>query len=144
VEFKSIVGSFGNNLNNRVEEALGNATDLLKAYREGAFPVSPPPWLGYLILMEEAPQSTKAVRVAEPHFPVRDEFRAASYEKRCLLLCQKLVRERLYDAACFLMSDRTRGRKGVFREPAPDLSFRSFVASLLGRAAEYALRRPRR
>src|SRR5439155_6457154 len=28
VEFKSQVGSFGNNFNNRTEEALGNATDL--------------------------------------------------------------------------------------------------------------------
>jgi len=38
VEFKSQVGpSFGNNFNNRVEEALGNATDLRTAYREGVF-----------------------------------------------------------------------------------------------------------
>jgi hypothetical protein len=37
VEFKSHTGSFGNNVNNRVEEALGNATDLWTAYREGAF-----------------------------------------------------------------------------------------------------------
>ena len=38
IEFKSHVGpSFGNNFNNRVEEALGSATDVLTAYREGAF-----------------------------------------------------------------------------------------------------------
>ena len=43
VEFKSQVGSFGNNFNNRVEEALGNATDLHTAYREGAFKPSPAP-----------------------------------------------------------------------------------------------------
>jgi hypothetical protein len=37
VEFTSHVGpSFGNNFNNRVEEALGNATDLWTAFREGA------------------------------------------------------------------------------------------------------------
>ena len=42
IEFKSHVGpSFGNNFNNRVEEALGNATDLNTAYREGAFSPSP-------------------------------------------------------------------------------------------------------
>ena len=36
IEFKSQVGpSFGNNFNNRVEEALGSATDLWKAFREG-------------------------------------------------------------------------------------------------------------
>jgi hypothetical protein len=33
-------------LNNRAEEALGNATDILTAYREGVFDVSPRPWLG--------------------------------------------------------------------------------------------------
>ena len=35
VEVKSQVGSFGNNFNNRVEEALGNATDFWAGYREG-------------------------------------------------------------------------------------------------------------
>lgn len=38
IEFKSQVGpSFGNNTNNRAEEAIGNAVDLWTAYREGAF-----------------------------------------------------------------------------------------------------------
>jgi len=47
IEFKAQVGpSFGNNFNNRTEEALGNATDLWAAYREGAFKPSQRPWLG--------------------------------------------------------------------------------------------------
>src|SRR3989344_2601155 len=37
LEFKSQVGSFGNNFNNRTEEAIGTAHDLWTAYREGAF-----------------------------------------------------------------------------------------------------------
>jgi hypothetical protein len=38
IEFKSQIGpSFGNNLNNRAEEAIGSATDLWDAYGEGAF-----------------------------------------------------------------------------------------------------------
>jgi hypothetical protein len=38
IEIKSQVGpSFGNNFNNRVEEALGNACDIWTAYREGIF-----------------------------------------------------------------------------------------------------------
>lgn len=56
VEFKAQVGpSFGNNYNNRTEEALGNATDYWAAFREGAFRGSPRPWLGYLMLLEDAP-----------------------------------------------------------------------------------------
>jgi hypothetical protein len=44
IEFKAQVGpSFGNNFNNRTEEALGNATDLWAAYREGAFKPSERP-----------------------------------------------------------------------------------------------------
>ena len=49
IEFKSQVGSFGNNYNNRTEEAIGSACDLWAAYREGAFKPSARPWLGYLI-----------------------------------------------------------------------------------------------
>jgi hypothetical protein len=135
IEFKSQVGpSFGNNYNNRTEEALGSATDLWTAYREGTFASSPRPWLGYFMLLEEAPHSVSPVGVAEPHFSVREEFRGASYANRCELFCQKLVRERLYDAACFLMSEKAGGLKGRFREPSPELSFGTFVASLLGRA----------
>ena len=47
IEFKSQVGSFGNNFNNRTEEALGSAADLWAAYREGAFKPSTRPWLGF-------------------------------------------------------------------------------------------------
>ena len=40
IEFKSQVGSFGNNFNNRTEEALGSASDLWAAYGKG--PSNPP------------------------------------------------------------------------------------------------------
>lgn len=50
IEFKSQIGpSFGNNFNNRTEEALGSATDIWAAYREGAFKPSARPFLGYLM-----------------------------------------------------------------------------------------------
>jgi hypothetical protein len=71
VEFKSQVGpSFGNNFNNRVEEAVGNATDLNTAFREGAFRTSARPWIGYLMLRESTERSLSAVRTKESHFPV--------------------------------------------------------------------------
>ena len=40
VELKSQVGSFGNNFNNRTEEALGSAVDLWTAFRKKGFPQS--------------------------------------------------------------------------------------------------------
>jgi hypothetical protein len=96
IEFKSQIGpSFGNNYNNRTEEALGSATDLWAAYREGAFKPSARPWLGYLMLLEETPRSMKPVRAKEPHFKVFPEFKNASYSKRYDILLTKLLRERL-------------------------------------------------
>ncbi len=38
------------------------------------------------MLLEEASGSTRPVSVAEPHFPVFDEFRDASYAKRYEML----------------------------------------------------------
>ena len=133
IELKSHVGSFGNNYNNRTEEAIGSATDLWAAYREGAFKLSAKPWLGYLILLQDAPGSTRPVKPREPHFEVFSEFKQASYANRYELLLTKLVRERLYDAACFMMSDAANGRKGDYREPAPELTFENFYSSLLAR-----------
>ena len=135
IEFKSQIGpSFGNNYNNRTEEALGSASDLWAAYREGAFEPSTRPWLGYLMLLEQTSGSMNPVRAREPHFKVFPEFKNASYAKRYEILLTKLVRERLYDSACFLMSDAVIGAKGGYREPAPELSFQNFISSLLGHA----------
>lgn len=139
VEFKSQVGpSFGNNFNNRTEEALGNATDLWAAYREGAFQPSERPWLGYFMILEDATGSTTPVRVKEPHFKTFPEFQNASYADRYGLLLTKLVRDRLYDAGCLVLSSRKTGLKGEYSEPNPELSFRNFVTSLLGRAIAVA------
>jgi hypothetical protein len=138
IEFKSQVGSFGNNFNNRVEEALGNATDLHTAYREGAFAPSPAPWLGYMMLLEHCPKSTAPVGFSEPHFKVFQEWKGASYAKRYELFCQKLVRERQYNAACFLTSAEREGIKGVYHEPCAEIGFKAFASSLIGHAAGIA------
>lgn len=131
IEAKSQVGpSFGNNFNNRTEEAMGSALDLWTAYREGAFSTSPQPWLGYIFLLEDCHGSQLPVRVQEPHFKVFPEFRSASYAKRYELFCRKLVRERHYNSAAFITSKAEDGRKGIFKEPASDLKFAQFARSL--------------
>src|SRR5574340_494231 len=49
IELKSQVGpSFGNNFNNRTEEAIGTAHDLWTAIRESALGDQPRPFLGWL------------------------------------------------------------------------------------------------
>lgn len=134
MELKAQVGpSFGNNFNNRTEEAMGSALDLWTAYRENAFQQSPQPWLGYLFLLEDHEKSTSSVRNPEPHFPVFEEFRAASYAKRYELFCRKLVLERKYNSACFLMSKRPEPHSTVafYSEPCDDLNAHQFLSSLL-------------
>lgn len=133
IEFKSQVGpSFGNNYNNRTEEAIGNAVDVWTAFREGRFGITRP-WLGYLFLLEEAPKSTAPVRVREPFFPIDEAFRDASYKKRYEILCRRLLLERLYDAACFLTASAD--PDAPIHEPAPDLSFDTFARAIRARAA---------
>jgi len=139
IEFKAQVGpSFGNNFNNRIEEALGNASDLWAAYREGAFKPSARPWLGYVFILEDCDKSNAPVKVKEPHFKVFPEFRSASYAKRYEVFLTKLIRERLYDGASLLLTSRAGGRKGKFKSPNDELSFRTFAASLSAHAIAYA------
>jgi hypothetical protein len=142
IEFKAQVGpSFGNNFNNRTEEALGNATDLWAAYREGAFRPSARPWLGYVFILEDCEKSRSPVAVKEPHFRVFTEFRDASYATRYEILLTKLLRERLYDGASLLLTAQAGGMKGQFSSPSEELSFRTFAAGLSAHAIAFAKRK---
>jgi len=139
VEVKSQVGSFGNNFNNRVEEALGNATDFWAAYAKGAFTPSGRPWLGYLFMLEDNPASTRPTkRINLKPYPVDAVFQEMSYAQRYEEVCQRLVRERLYDAACFVTSNAKNGAKGLYAEPNTELSIKNFAISLSARAASIA------
>ncbi len=142
IEFKSQVGpSFGNNFNNRSEEAVGSAHDLWTAFREKAFQSEPQPWLGYMMLLEDCPASQTPVAVTEPHFKVFPEFRDASYAQRYAVLGERLVRERLYSAVCLLLSDADGGARGRFSEPSDNLTIRRFAASLYAHASSIAMTR---
>jgi hypothetical protein len=138
LEAKSQVGpSFGNNFNNRTEEAVGSALDLWTAYREGAFNKTVKPWLGYLFMLEDCARSQSPVSVKEPHFEVFPEFKGASYIKRYEIFCRKLLRERHYNAACFITSHKDKGLSGDFTEPAEDLTFNIFINSLRAQILTY-------
>jgi hypothetical protein len=86
LEFKSQVGSFGNNFNNRTEEAIGTDIDFWTAYREGAFGEIPRPYVGWVMLVEDAPGSRTPVRDAAPNYPNLPEFQNASYIERYNIL----------------------------------------------------------
>ena len=139
LEAKSQVGpSFGNNFNNRTEEAMGSALDLWTAFREEAFGSKVRPWLGYVFLLDDCPQSQASIAVKEPHFKVFKEFRNSSYAKRYEHFCRRLVLERHYDSAALVLSGSKAGLKGDYLEPASDLTFERFAASLVAQAAAFS------
>jgi hypothetical protein len=141
IELKSQVGpSFGNNFNNRTEEAIGTAHDLWTAYREGAFGQHPRPFIGWMMLVEDAEGSRSPVRDSSPHFPVFPEFQGASYLKRYDILCRRLVQEQLYTTAAVISSPRTAAATGEYAELSEMTSLRTFVASLAGHIAGEAAR----
>lgn len=158
LEFKSQVGSLGNNSNNRSEEAIGLAVDLQVAAREGLYqpenhrqstagtPDSGdprPPFLGYLLLLEDSKDSTTPVRMSSPHYPIDPVFRRASYASRYRILCERLMSERLYSAASILLSPN--GGQGVWR-PLSDATTPYYMftqlAATLQAAREEAGRQP--
>lgn len=153
-EFKSQVGSFGNNLNNRSEEVIGSAADLWIAHHHGAYSdglrvdrnrvsesspalLNPglqsdprPPFLAWLMLLEESSASLRSVRCDEPHYPVFEEFKDASYAKRYQLLCERLVERQLYAAAALELSP---ANTNEHRALSPATSIRNLFAEFAGR-----------
>lgn len=141
IELKSHVGpSFSNNFNNRAEEAIGTAHDLWTAYREGAFGAQPPPFVGWLMMVEDAPGSRSPVKDKSPHFPIFQEFQGASYLRRYDVLCQRLVQEQLYTTAAVIASQREAASTGEFSELSSLTGLRTFVATLAGHVAAEAVR----
>lgn len=141
IELKSQVGpSFGNNFNNRTEEAIGTAHDLWTAYREEAFGKQPRPFVGWIMMVEDAPESRSPVRDKSPHFSVFKEFKGASYLNRYDLLCQRLVQEQLYTTAAVITAQRSAVDSGEFTELSPMTSLRTFVTALAGHVAAEAAR----
>jgi len=141
IELKSQVGpSFGNNFNNRTEEAIGTAHDLWTAYREGAFGKQPRPFVGWMMLVEDAAASRAPVRDSSPHFPVFKDFQGASYLKRYDVLCQRLMQEQLYSTAALMTSPRDAAATGSYGQMSDMTSFKTFVTSLAGHVAAEAAR----
>lgn len=130
IELKSQVGSFGNNFNNRAEEALGSAVDLWTSFREGAFPNQDAPWLGYMIVVEKRDKSSEPVHVSEPIFKVFKEFRGTSYLDRYKLLCQKLILERHYSSTAVIWTSNIKGDI-AFGSMDKEVSFESFINSYI-------------
>jgi len=141
LEFKSQVGpSFGNNFNNRAEEAIGTAVDFWTAFRERAFGESTAPFLGWMMLLEDAEGSRSPVAATAPHYPVFPEFKDASYAERYNIICRKLMQEKHYTSAAVLLSPKTAREAGDYEELGDMTGFKNFVTQLAAHVAAEAAR----
>ena len=157
-EFKSQVGSFGNNFNNRSEEVVGSAADLWVAHYHRAFDDTPhrprhgvgevdpdpallnptiqsdprPPFLAWLMLLEDCEKSNASVKAKELHYPVFEEFHGASYARRYQILCERLVQRQLYAAAAVELTKQGSCEHRSLSEATSLRSlFREFAARML-------------
>ena len=135
VELKSLGGpSYGNNANNRCEEALGSGIDFRTAQREGVFGVGVAPFLGYMILVQDDPDSSgppKKDRIS-PHFAIPLDFQGASYQRRMAILCEKMVQEGIYDCAAAMSSPLPTNPddEGRFTDLSMNLTLRHLLVKL--------------
>lgn len=134
IELKSLGGpSFGNNANNRCEEAIGSAVDFRTVQREGGFGKGASPFLGYFILVHDLPASRKppSKAPASIQFPCDREFDSASYQQRMAILCERMMQEGLYDCAAAVSSPPiTRGTAARLNELSETASFRRLLVKL--------------
>ncbi len=114
--------------------------DLWTAYREGAFGQQSRPFVGWMILVEDAPKPRAPVTNKSPHFPIFKEFKQASYLERYDLLCRRLVQEQLYTTASVIASPRTAAKTGEFSALSPMTGFKTLVTSLAGHVAAASAR----
>ncbi|MET8091338.1 PaeR7I family type II restriction endonuclease [Micromonospora sp. NPDC005220] len=142
IELKSHVGpSFGNNFNNRTEEAIGSAVDLWHAYEHGLLGQLRP-WLGYVLLVEEAATSTRKGMPRSGTLPIDPAFADTSYLDRYWVFCQRLMTAGLYDATCLVTSSRE--ADAPIRQPDPEIGFAAFVGDIMARIEQVGVLRPGR
>jgi hypothetical protein len=139
IELKSMGSSFGNNLNNRAEEILGQCLDFIKAHEHRLYRDSPRPFLGYCVLLADEPAVHRRVAVSSPHYPVVPEFASASYVDRFGLLCSRMVEEELYSEACLLLTPPSTGPEyGDYSHLNEATSFKRFAVGLAAHVAKIA------
>ncbi|SHI55005.1 Restriction endonuclease XhoI [Tessaracoccus bendigoensis DSM 12906] len=105
LEYKSMTGSEGKNLNNRADEVIGAAQDLRRAQEHGLLPTGLK--RGYVFLMEVTPEVTRPVGVTSRVGTPDPVFNQATYLDRMAIMCERLRDDGLYDMAWALGILRT-------------------------------------
>lgn len=140
IELKSMAGlSPGQNYNNRTDEALGQAVDVWKAIEHQIIDTPLRPWLGYFMLLEDNDAFTRSVQVRTAVWEPDPIFDGASYADRYVIFFERMVRERLLDAACLVLGNKA---SSAVRFPSNSLSFQAFAAAIYGRCLQFMATNP--
>ncbi|MFC4533980.1 Shedu anti-phage system protein SduA domain-containing protein [Sphaerisporangium dianthi] len=134
IEIKGMAGKgLGNNYRNRISELLSRGADVDRQYSTGALKMHKP-CLGVLFLLEEAEGSTRPISKPATLIQTEDgSSSAASYKDRFGEFFDRLLRDRLYDAVCYLTA--TPLPDVQVSEPRPDMGFDNFVSVIAERVS---------
>jgi len=133
VELKSQVGAVGNNANNRIEEALGNAFDIGSVQKNNDSFGALPPWLGFVMVLEETSRTKQVLRPSATVFPIDTQFDQVTYSRQYQIALSRFVSEELYNAAWFLSTAmRDDGAYG-YMEPLPTATGETFKGLIKSR-----------
>lgn len=133
LEFKSQVGSVGKNINNRFEEALGTATDTLAAQTKFAAYGQIPPWLGYVFVLREDPETEMPDRPIDALFPADKEFAGKSYNQRYQEMLSRFMGDNIYQGGWFITTKVDEEGKVSYAEPLATATGKAFRAAVEGR-----------
>jgi hypothetical protein len=140
IELKSITGEKpGQNFNNRTDEALGQAMDVWKAVERGIIDSPLRPWLGYFMLLEDNDAWNRPAKPRRAVWPADPVFDGASATQRSAIFFDRMVRERLLDAASLVLANKA---TGAVRYPEQTLSFQAFAAAIHGRCLQFKVTNP--
>ncbi len=137
IELKSISSSYGNNMNNRTEEALGEAIDAKFSMNRGLLNRVTPPILAYAMIVKKD-ETSQAIckKPSSHHFSYDPIFEDTSYLDRFSILCQRLRREEIFGAVWFVVVDPV---ARTVEEPVPELSYERFLSEIKGRVEAFKL-----
>ncbi|KOA51092.1 hypothetical protein BAAM0483_02340 [Bifidobacterium animalis subsp. animalis MCC 0483] len=128
IELKSINSSFGNNSNNRIEEALGSITDARAAIRHDLYGSRAyPPMFGYVMVVKACAESMRKTSEPNALYPIDPAFQNTSYMERFTVFCERILVEKLYDAVWLVAADPETGKVW---EPSPMLTYERFIATI--------------
>jgi type II restriction enzyme len=137
-ELKSLCGpSFEDEADKCCDEAVRSGYDFRKAQGAAIFGPGASPFLGYFLLVEDAPGSREPVKAQSALIPTDKIFHVSSYQHRMRILCERMVEQQLYSCASVLVAPKE-SKCGDSSHLSNPTAFRFLLSRLAGHLASEA------